>query len=83
MNIERIKNYIMNVLIHKKDRLAICPTLVIDRLFDGLELETVNQIANFANSSESLSPDIKDCVWDRYLIPRLALADMHVKVFAR
>ena len=81
MNIEQIKTYIMAVLISKKDKLAISPDLTIDRLFDGLDHEILPEIVSYVNWGSDQTH--MQMVWDRYLMPRLAQADMFVKVFAR
>ena len=83
MNIGQIKQYIFSVLVYKQDNLAISPDLIIDRLVDVLDLGTVQTIAGFAESATNSSTDVKQLCWDRYLMPRLAQADMYVKVFAR
>lgn len=81
MNIGRIKQYIFSVLVDKQDRLAISPDLIIDRLFDELDHDILPEIVSYMECGSDEIQTQK--VWDRYLMPRLAQADMYVTVFAR
>lgn len=80
MNMEQLKQYIMSILIDNADKLAIAPDLVIDRLFDRLSVSVAVEIDGWREIGRS---DAYQVIWDRHLMPRLAQADMHVKVFAR
>ena len=79
MKMSHIKQIVMHTLINHKDRLAICPSLVIDRLFDSLDIDAINNIIAIADGS-NVSHRM---IWDRYLHPVLCIADQNVKVFAR
>ena len=81
MKVKDIKQYIMMVLIHKREKLAICPTLLIDRLFDNLNVDSFEAIKGFRDWGSS--NEQMQCVWDRYLVPVLLMGEMHVQVFAR
>lgn len=80
MNMEQLKQYIMSILIDNADKLATSPDLVIDRLFDSLSVRVAVEIDGWREIGRS---DAYQVIWDRYLMPRLAQADMYVKVFAR
>ena len=81
MQVKDIKQYIMSVLIHKREKLVICPSLLIDRLFDNLDVDRFEAIKGhmtWGSDTEQMQR-----VWDRYLLPVLMMTDLHVQVFAR
>lgn len=70
----------MSILIDNADKLVISPDLVVDRLFDRLSVSVASEIDGWRAMGRS---DAYQVIWDRHLMPRLAQADMYVKVFAR